>query len=322
MSASILCPRCGFGNEAGWTFCTNCGAALSAPAAPPSGAPPPAWTPGYGGPPAPAYPPTTAYPPYPAYPPYAYGPPPWEAERRKQINWTRSGILVLLIGALLSWIPKIGGIGGIFTLIGAILVIIGRKAFGTAHRRNVVVSIILFFVGIAVAIVGAVVVVLVAVGDVMPGMTEAQLTALLSGAFTNLLIVVAAGTFIAGLASVFFTYALQETEGRVILWAAYGATVGVQIAILVATLPLVPTIAAQVAHQIVTTGTVDSTEISAAVEGASTWLSLLNAIPAVLYAAANYLAWTRIHKGEIPAPPTAPTAAPPAPPPAPPINPV
>jgi len=264
----------------------------------------------------------TAYPPYPGYPPYAYGPPAWEAERRKQIDRTKAGILLLLIGALLSWIPYIGGIGGLFTLIGAILVIVGRKAFGTAHRRNVVVSIILFFVGIAVAVLGAVVVVLVAVGDVTSGMTEAQLAALLVNAFTNLLIVVAAGTFIAGLASVFFTFALQKTEGRVVLWAAYGATVGVQIAILVATLPLVPALAAQVAHQIATTGTVDSAEISAALEGASAWLSLLNAIPAVLYAAANYLAWMRINKGEIPAPPTAPTAAPPAPPTAPPINPV
>ncbi len=327
MSASVLCPRCGVGNQAGWTFCTNCGAALSAAPAPPPGGPPAAWPPGYGAPPpaVPAYPPTTpypAYPGYPAYPPYSYGPPPWEAERRKQIDRTKAGILLLLIGALLSWIPYIGGIGGLFTLLGAILVIIGRKAFGTTHRRNVVVSIILFCAGIAVALVGAFAVVFVAVEGVTPGVTEAQLTALLVDAFTNLLIIVAAGTFIAGLASVFFTYALQKTEGHVVLWAAYGATVGVQIAILVATLPLVPAIAAQVAHQIVTTGTVDSAELSAAISGASTGLSLLNAIPALLYAAASYLAWTRINKGEIPAPPIAPTAAPPAPPTTPPINPV
>jgi len=323
VSASIFCPRCGFGNQAGWTFCTNCGGPLSAPAAPP-----PAWPPGYGAPPPappaypPAYPLTATYPAYPAYPPYAYGPPPWEAERRKQIDRTKSGILLLLIGALLSWLPYgIGGIGGFFTLIGAILVIIGRKAFGTMHGRNVVVSIILFFVGIAAAVVGVFVVIFAAVEGVTPGMTESQLTTLFEGAFVNLLIVAAAGSIIAGLASVFFTYALQTKEGRVALWTAYGATVGVQIAILVATFPLVPAIAAQVAHQIVTTGTVDSTVIAASLSGASGWLSLLNGIPALLYALANYLAWTRINKGEIPAPPTAPTAAPPAPPSAPPTAP-
>jgi len=284
VSASIPCPICGFENEPGWTYCENCGAIA----------------------------------------PSAVGPPPWEAARRTQIDRTKSGVLVLLAGVLLSWIPVtlLGAIGGILTLIGAILVIVGRKAFGTAHRRKVVVSVVLFCVGLATAVIGAVVILVVAVGEVRPGMTEAQLTLLLGNAFTNLLIVAAAGSFVSGLASVFFTYALQKTEGRVVLWAAYGATVGVQIAVLAATLPLVPTLASQVAHEIVTTGTVDSAELGDAVGGAGMGLSLLSVVPAVLYAAAYYLAWRRIDRGEVPAPPTVPTSAPPAPPTAPPINPV
>ena len=118
----------------------------------PSAGAPPAGVP----PAAPAYAPAGPYPAYPGPPPYAYGPPPWEVERRKQIERTKWGILLLLFGALISWIPLVGAIGGLLTLIGVILVIVGRKAFGAVHRRNVGISIVLFFVGIAIAVVGAI----------------------------------------------------------------------------------------------------------------------------------------------------------------------
>ncbi|HKW43574.1 MAG TPA: zinc ribbon domain-containing protein, partial [Thermoplasmata archaeon] len=134
MAAPNVCPKCGFTNQSGWTFCTNCGnplapsgavgwATSSSPSPPPSvpAQPPPAY-PGY-----PAYP---TYPAYPGVPPYGYGPPPWEVERQKQIRHTKSGVLLLLIGALVSWLPYVGFIGSFCTLIGAILVILGRKAFG------------------------------------------------------------------------------------------------------------------------------------------------------------------------------------------------
>ncbi|HYY48795.1 MAG TPA: hypothetical protein VFA17_08970 [Thermoplasmata archaeon] len=96
-------------------------------------------------------------PPYPAAGPgyapgYSYGDP----ERQKQINRTRTGVLLLLIGSLLSWIPFVGLLGGLMTLIGAILVILGRKAFGATHARNVVWSIVLFFLAIIIVAVGAI----------------------------------------------------------------------------------------------------------------------------------------------------------------------
>ena len=306
MSAPTVCPKCGFANQPGWTYCTNCGSPVPPSAAPPAGAPP-------------AIP---AYPVYPGYAPYAYGPPPWEAERRKQIERTKVGVLLLLFGALISWIPLIGAVGGLLTLIGAIFVIVGRKAFGTVHRRNVVISIILFFIGLAFAVVGALIVVLAALGVVSGTTSEAALAAALSSAFTNILVVAAVASFISGLASVFFTYALQKMEGRIVLWAAYGATIGIQVAILVVTLPLIPGIAASMAHEIVATGRVNPTEITNAVSGATAGLSLLSVTPAMLYAAANYLAWTRVNKGEIPGPPAPPAVpAPPMSPPAPPVNP-
>jgi len=258
------------------------------PAVPPAGAPP-------AGP----------YPAYPGYSPYAYGPSPLEAERRKHINWTKTGILILLVGSLIGWIPRvplIGLLGGLLTLVGAILVILGRKAFGKTHRRNVVLSIVLFFVGLAIIIVGAILAVFAAAGGLSSSMTEAELTVALQNAFRNVLIVATVGALVSGLASVFFTYALQKREGQIVLWAAYAATIG-----------------------IVTNGTVNSVEISNAISGATSGLDLLRVIPSLLYAAANYLAWSRINRGETPpplTPPGMPTPPMGASPPAPPINPM
>src|SRR2546426_8764193 len=77
----------------------------------------------------------------------------WDAERRKQIDRTKTGLLLLLIGGLISWIPFIGVLGGVLLLIRAILVIIGRKAFGSTHARNVLLAIVLFFVGVIIGVI-------------------------------------------------------------------------------------------------------------------------------------------------------------------------
>src|SRR5437016_1254906 len=88
-------------------FCVNCGSALSAGAGP-------------GAPAAPMYP--GAMPGLPSA---------WESDRQKQIGRTKTGLLLLLIGFLMGWLPRIGIIGGLLILVGAILVILGRKAFGS-----------------------------------------------------------------------------------------------------------------------------------------------------------------------------------------------
>src|SRR2546427_10291171 len=120
-------------------FCTNCGSPLSAGTPPPSGAPPMYAAPGpYGG----------AMPGLPSA---------WDAERRKQIDRTKTGVLLLLIGTLLQWLPLISIIGVILLLVGAILVILGRKAFGPAHARKVMISILLFFIGVIIAVVAGII---------------------------------------------------------------------------------------------------------------------------------------------------------------------
>src|SRR5437879_6462324 len=98
LAGSIICPRCGAANRPGTMFCSNCGSALAA---------------GTGGiPPAPA----------PVYMGTAGLASPMEAERHTQIQRTKTGLLLLLIGTLIRWIPLIGLVGGLLALVGAIFV--------------------------------------------------------------------------------------------------------------------------------------------------------------------------------------------------------
>ncbi len=253
-------------------------------------------------------------------PGYAYGGP-WDYERTKQIDRTRTGILLLLIGSLLSWIPYVGGIGSLILFVGAILVILGRKAFGPTHARNVVISIVLFCVGILVAIVVIFIAVFAAIAATIGSGGPSDIAAL-SSALTAALFGGIAIAVIVGIADVLFTYALQNQTGRILLWAAYGANVALSLAVFLIISPLV--------SSILTTADYDRVAAQQAT------LGLLSVIPAVIFAAADYLAWNRINRKEIPTPipapampmaspppwnPPSPPASPPPSGPAPPMNP-
>jgi len=295
--ASRFCQECGASNEATAMYCAKCGAQLRAgvPAAAPAPAAtpptaPPQYPPGYGSPPMyapspypPAYYPTPApmYPP--AYPAYDYA----AADHQKQVDRTKMGVLLLLVGSAIGWIPFpfVGAIGGLLVLIGAILVILGRKAFGATHSRNVVISIVLFFVGV-IGVIALAVWLALAIFTAAPG-NFAQL----GQVFTTFVIGATIIGAISGLASVLFTYALQVKLGKILLWAGYAANLIVSAITVVLIVQLVSTSANLTAL---------SDQLTA--------LGLLSAIPSLLFAGAYYLAWQRITRREIPAPSAAPAA--------------
>lgn len=270
MSAPLACPRCGYQNQPGYQFCTNCGVSLGpAPAAAAPAAP---------------------------YGPAAYGYPPPAAnyDWARQVDRTKTGILMLLIGSLLSWAPYgISFIGYLLLVIGAILVILGRKAFGPAHTRYVLASIILFVVGCFVVLVVAVVALLPAIPSIINAggvLTPTAEAATQSAGLAGLI----AFAVVVGIAEVLFIYALQRQLGRLLLWAGYAANVVLNIAVYVVMNP--------VYNAVVTRADLDRAL------NAQLVYSLVAVIPALIFAAADYLAWSRINRREIPAPPTVPSA--------------
>ncbi len=294
MSSPLGCPRCGFQNTAGYQFCVNCGA----PLAPAPGGPAPSVR----GPVAPYAAP-------PGYAPYGA---PVDYDRAKRIDRTKMGVLLLLIGSLISWIPVISIIGEILIFVGAIFVILGRKAFGPTHTRNVLISIILFIIGIVVVVGFALAAALANIGSVVGPGGQVNLTPgfLASTANAGLLAAIVSA-IVLGIAEVLFTYALQAQPGRILLWAAYGANIALAVAFYLILSPLFTAVATMA-------------DFDAASATQQTY-ALLTVVPALLFAGADYLAWSRINRGEIPATLPTPVGSPPMMPPpigpAPPMNP-
>jgi hypothetical protein len=256
-----------------------------------------------------------------------------EPERLKQINRTKIGILLLLVGTAIGWIPtardfgiitNLGGaifvnfvwhatfwdIGFVPIVIGAFLVILGWTAFPPSHRRNIKISIVLFFIGIVIDTIAR--------GMLLFGLNWALTRSYssdlvsradLQNAVNNYVIVALVGAIVGGLAFVFFTYSLQNQKGLLLLFAGYGASIGVQIAIFI----IANQILSSVLDAAFPGGTYNPTAASIAAQrypAEPQWLGLLWGIPALLYTAATYIAWNRIKKGEIPASLTPPNTSP------------
>ena len=289
LSAPLLCMRCGFQNLPGYQFCTNCGSPLGAPPAAPGVAPQPVYAVG------------------PAYPSPGYYPSPMDYDRTRQIDRTKTGVLLLMIGALLGWVPYgISLIGGLLSLIGAILVILGRRAFGARHSRDVVAAVVLYILSFVALIVVSVVFAIATVSSMFGTVPTA---ADLEGAVNTLLIGSLAVAIIAGIAQILFTYEIQDSTGRYLLFGGLGASVALQIAIYFIIAPLM----AAAISEALAGGTFNSTPLLNLENQASTY-ALLAVVANLLWAAAYYMVWSRISRGEIPKPLVGP-GAPPMPPP-------
>src|SRR3989442_8477857 len=238
------------------------------------------------------------------YPPAMPGlPSAWDAERRKQIDRTKTGLLLLLIGGLISWVPIVGIVGGLLLLIGAIFVILGRKAFGSTHARNVVIAIVLFFVGVIIGIIAGVLFA-AALFSAIASQNQTAVANALASAFNTLLVGAIIAAAVSGIASVLFTYALQKQIGKMLLWAGYAANLVISIAVFAIIGPLISNAVAQSTSG----GTYNPAPI-AALQAQLSGLGYLSVVPALLFAAATYLAWSRVSHGEIP-PPTTPPGMP------------
>src|SRR2546427_7459328 len=117
MAKPPVCPQCGSTNPFGAQFCQNCGGSLTAakltlPPIPSPSAPTPTSRPS------------------------TYGSRDYallydQGDRNEKVDRTKNGLLLLIIAAIIGFVPIIGTIiGGIMAIIGAALVILGRDPFG------------------------------------------------------------------------------------------------------------------------------------------------------------------------------------------------
>ena len=249
--SGIACPKCGTNNPATARYCCVCGNLL-APVSPAQTVTPSLM---------PSVPVTTAPSAY-----YGYVASYYETARATAIDRTKNGLMLLVIGLVISWIPTVGAVGVFLELSGAILVILGRHTFGPDHARNVLLSIIIFVIAIAVVVVAAIFTLISELLLFAPGGPLVP-ASFFGGFLVALLIRIA----IFGFAEVLFTYALQTSSGRILLWCGYASTISTS-SLTFFVLNNVPNV------------------------------SVISIIPALLYGYAYYLARERIVHGEMPAP--------------------
>src|SRR5262249_45181910 len=139
----------------------------------------------------------------------------YEFQSRTEIDRTKTGLLLLIFGVLLGPVPYISFVGGILALIGAILVILGRKAFGSDHSRNTIWSIIIYVVGFAALAIGFVAFFFQVFSTTIAFRNGGTIDRTLLGealqsSLETLFIAVVISGAIVGIAQVLFTYAIQN----------------------------------------------------------------------------------------------------------------
>ena len=210
------------------------------------------------------------------------------------INRTRTGLLLLAIGLILGPIPYISFIGGLLEFIGAILVILGRDAFGYTHARNTIISLLLYIIGFIALIIS---VTGFASSIVTIALSSGNRTGAVTNAINAYLVALIISTAIIGLGTVLFTYALQQETGKLLLWIGYALNM------IVSTLTLI-IISSQIKSIVAETfasGTYNPAPIQS-LQGQTQLLGLFGLIPALSFAIAYGMALSRINRGELPEP--------------------
>ncbi len=221
-----------------------------------------------------------------------------EYERGISVERTENGLLLLIFGILLSAVPLIGPIGRLVALIGIVLTAGGREPFGKAHSKGVIRGAGIFIVGTAFGLVGSILYFLFVFSVPLHyslGLWEGDnaLTSALVPYLTSILALEAVGAILTSVALVFFIFFLQKPPGRVLSLAA--AAAGVAISILVfsilssdVTTPLISgpcSLLCSYQHG-------SDMSIAWAFEDQFLVVSLLNLVPAIIYAALYYAVYS------------------------------
>ncbi len=201
-------------------------------------------------------------------------------EDSTHLERTSTGLLLMIIGFVLEWIPDIDILGAIIGIIGAILVIMERKMFGHEHEKFVNISIALYVISI-IAITGT------GIGFISAAVVDASSHVDADGAFNTFFIAIIVLAIIAGLSYVLFVYQISTDMGKKILIAAYIAQIFISMLIFYITTPRFDLLFSNLS---------DLTSREASLTSSLQYYLLLDAIPFLLYAYAYYLVRNKILK--------------------------
>ena len=274
MSSSLRCPKCNSENPSSARYCASCGNGLATTVKPPPNAP--LLIPEYQG----SFPFSTK--------PLDHALARLDAEKRKSVSKTKTGLFLIFVGILFGLIPAVAVYAGLSELAGAVLLFLGGSALGARHKRYTTWSFGAIISGLVTEIVGSFVIGVLFVQAINNGGDPARELSFFFLTLNLLLVVV--GTIV-GLGLVFFTYELQSAVGRTILWAAYWLGILVNVIVILVIVSQLQTATLEVLSQALTPA-----EALIALGNAFAPWRLLQFIPAIAYAIAYYRAWSQIEK--------------------------
>jgi len=193
---------------------------------------------------------------------------------------TVTGLLLLVIGIALSWIPYVSFLGAILAFVGIILVILGRFAYGEEHHRYVVAGGVLFVVTILASVGLAIGLVAALAGQVtVSGSSVSLESGALQSDFQAFFIGAAVVGIIGGLSRVIMVYGLSDRTTRILLWAGFVSSIALSIVVLLILYPqIVNAVNQATSGSTVNTGPITNLQTEA------TLLGLTNILPSLLFA--------------------------------------
>ena len=229
-------------------------------------------------------------------------PPQASPETQRARGRTDPGLLLLVIGFALAWIPYLDFVGDILGLIGLILVFLGRSGFSREHRTSVTIgfAIILlagalgfvFTLWFAAAVVG--------IAD-QAGLTLAQAGSMLNSVLLVYFLGLSVASVLGCYGEVVLVRKLSDLKTSRILWIGFLVNLALTVLTLVVLVPLV-----QAAVSQATSGTSLNTAPITALTTTGTLLGLTKAIPSLLFAWGYYRArqaaahWDQPRPGTVP----------------------
>lgn len=204
------------------------------------------------------------------------------------IQDTDRGLLLLAAGLFIGAIPTLSLVGLVLSTIGAIFVVIGKDVFYDRHPTYVVVSaityvtcfIVLFLLGLTIR------------GDVNSALSSTDPATALNDVVYAYFVSFAVVGIVLGLATVLFTYAIQDRKGKILLWIALSAGILLLIPGFMLANQLPQAISQAIALR-------DTSAIASFIDQ---WQALRfwQIIPAFFYAVAYLNARSRVTNGDVP----------------------
>lgn len=169
-----------------------------------------------------------------------------DARRVRERERTFNGLLLMMVGIALGWVPYVSFLGGVLALIGLLLVFLGRHGFEGPHSTYVVVGALIF-----VLVLFATFFVTLSFDFSLSSLLNANpsggsvVSSQISSAFDSYLEGVVFLGSIGALTNVLVAFGLADRVSRTLLLLAFVLSVAVALLVLLLLLPQVNTAIAQ-----------------------------------------------------------------------------